>query len=66
MFDWLFGTLLIPGAEPERLTFGVEAEGERPHSAEGAVITPFVRVWRMHRAPLPKGAETIAKRSLAG
>ena len=47
VFDWLFGTLLIPGAEPERLTFGVEAEGERPHSAEGAVIAPFVRVWRM-------------------
>ena len=54
VFDWLFGTLLIPAAEPERLTFGVDAEGERPHSMEGVVITPFVRLWERYRAPRPK------------
>jgi len=49
LFDWLFGTLLIPAAEPQRLTFGVEAQGERPHSVEGVVISPFARVWAMAR-----------------
>jgi len=55
VFDWLFGTLLVPEAEPERLVFGVDAEGERPHSVEGAAITPFVRVWKRFRTPLPEG-----------
>jgi len=53
VFDWLFGTLLIPAAEPQRLTFGVEAQGERPHSMEGVVLTPFVRVWRVVLSPAP-------------
>ena len=47
LFDWLFGTLLIPTAEPQRLTFGVEAEDERPHSMEGVVLAPLVRLWAM-------------------
>jgi sterol desaturase/sphingolipid hydroxylase (fatty acid hydroxylase superfamily) len=52
LFDWLFGTLLIPAAEPQRLTFGVDAQGERPHSMEGVVLTPFVRLWAMARPRL--------------
>jgi len=55
VFDWLFGTLLIPAAEPQRLTFGVEAKGERPQSMEGVVLTPFARLWRRQRTPLPQG-----------
>ena len=58
VFDWLFGTLLIPTAEPQRLAFGVDAEGERPHSVEGAVLTPLMRLWRMVRggsSSLPAG-----------
>jgi sterol desaturase/sphingolipid hydroxylase (fatty acid hydroxylase superfamily) len=62
LFDWLFGTLLIPQAEPERLVFGVDAEGERPHSVEGAAITPFVRVWRMGRTQLDTLAPPIVER----
>jgi len=55
VFDWLFGTLLIPTAEPQRLTFGVEAEVERQQSMEGVVLTPFARLWRHQRTPLPEG-----------
>ena len=36
--NWLFGTLLIPTAEPQRLAFGADTEGERPHSLEGVVL----------------------------
>ena len=53
VFDWLFGTLLIPAAEPQRLTFGADTEGERPHSMEGVVLTPFARLWRMAFGPAP-------------
>jgi len=52
LFDWLFGTLLIPAAEPQRLTFGVEAQGERPHSMEGVVVTPFARLWGLAKPRL--------------
>ncbi len=55
VFDWLFGTLLIPTSEPQRLTFGVEADGERQQSMEGVVLTPFARLWRRQRTPLPEG-----------
>jgi sterol desaturase/sphingolipid hydroxylase (fatty acid hydroxylase superfamily) len=64
LFDWLFGTLLIPEAEPQRLTFGVDAEGERPHSMQGVVLAPFRRLWAMARrrsAALPeREAQTVA------
>ena len=65
VFDWMFGTLLVPTAEPQRLTFGADTEGERPHSMEGVVITPFVRLWRRNRTPLPKG-EGGAQAELGG
>jgi sterol desaturase/sphingolipid hydroxylase (fatty acid hydroxylase superfamily) len=45
VFDWLFGTLLIPDSKPQRLTFGADPQGERPHSIEGLALTPFVRLW---------------------
>jgi len=57
VFDWLFGTLLIPEAAPQRLTFGVDAAGERPHSMEGVVLTPFVRLWAMARVRLSRRSQ---------
>ena len=42
IFDWAFGTLLIPDARPPRLVFGVEPRGENPHSVLGAAVAPFL------------------------
>ncbi|MBV9511293.1 MAG: sterol desaturase family protein [Caulobacteraceae bacterium] len=65
LWDWLFGTLLIPSRERERLSFGVEAKGERPHSLVGVAVTPFVRAWASLRpapaaAQVPPGEEAVA------
>ena len=43
IWDWLFGTLLIPAARRERLTFGVAPDGEDVHSVTGGLITPVLR-----------------------
>lgn len=40
VFDWLAGTLYIPQAKREALTFGVEGVRD-PHSVTGALIQPF-------------------------
>jgi len=42
VWDWLAGTLYIPTARRERITFGVGATIERPQSVTGVLITPFV------------------------
>lgn len=40
VFDWLAGTLHIPQAKREPLTFGVEGM-VNPHSVHGALVAPF-------------------------
>lgn len=49
IWDWLFGTLYVPGKQPEKLTFGVAAEpGEegRVHSVARGLVMPFGRALR--------------------
>lgn len=41
LFDWLFGTLRLPQPRREAIIYGVEPEGEDPHSITGGLITPF-------------------------
>lgn len=43
VFDWAFGTLVVPRQAREQLRFGVEAFGTDPHSIRGSLIDPFVR-----------------------
>ncbi len=43
VWDWMFGTLYIPGAEPEVLEFGVEPDRENAHTIRGELIAPFGR-----------------------
>jgi sterol desaturase/sphingolipid hydroxylase (fatty acid hydroxylase superfamily) len=43
LWDLLFGTLYIPAAQRERLTYGVEGEGHDVHSVTGTLITPMIR-----------------------
>jgi sterol desaturase/sphingolipid hydroxylase (fatty acid hydroxylase superfamily) len=41
VWDWLFGTLVIPERRRQKLTFGVTGY-EAPHTFKGAVVDPFV------------------------
>ena len=47
VFDWAFGTLLIPTAKRQHLVFGVEPGQASPHTITGALVTPFVRAARV-------------------
>jgi len=46
MFDRMFGTLHVPTAKRETLTFGVTGLGYNPHGFTGAVLMPFVDAGR--------------------
>jgi sterol desaturase/sphingolipid hydroxylase (fatty acid hydroxylase superfamily) len=47
LFDWLFGTLHIPEARREPLTFGVPGETEAAHGVTGSLITPLLNAARV-------------------
>jgi sterol desaturase/sphingolipid hydroxylase (fatty acid hydroxylase superfamily) len=57
VWDWMFGTLILPDAVRGKLTFGADVEGDRytPHSIAGSLVWPFVRAARrlMPRAARP-------------
>jgi sterol desaturase/sphingolipid hydroxylase (fatty acid hydroxylase superfamily) len=40
LWDWMFGTLEIPSVENPRLVYGVDQEGEDPHSVTTLLISP--------------------------
>ena len=50
IFDWLFGTLLIPTRQRPRLNFGVQSASAEPHGITATLITPFTRAF----ATLPR------------
>jgi sterol desaturase/sphingolipid hydroxylase (fatty acid hydroxylase superfamily) len=41
VWDWLAGTLYVPSATRQRISFGVGAEIPRRHSFTGTLLTPF-------------------------
>jgi sterol desaturase/sphingolipid hydroxylase (fatty acid hydroxylase superfamily) len=43
IWDWMFGTLYIPAAEPEKLEFGVEPDRPHAHTVRGELLAPFGR-----------------------
>jgi sterol desaturase/sphingolipid hydroxylase (fatty acid hydroxylase superfamily) len=43
VWDWLFGTLYLPGARREPLVFGVAGETAAAHGVIGSLITPMVK-----------------------
>jgi sterol desaturase/sphingolipid hydroxylase (fatty acid hydroxylase superfamily) len=70
VWDWLFGTLYVPGKEPEHLTFGVATDGRDEHTITEAYIAPVVRAarhvaalgGRVQEAPtLPGGAAAASR-----
>jgi sterol desaturase/sphingolipid hydroxylase (fatty acid hydroxylase superfamily) len=54
LWDWMFGTLYVPGKEPEKLSFGVDPDDARVHTITGAYLDPFVRAAAVVRGALPK------------
>jgi len=43
LWDWLFGTLMLPEKKRQNLVFGVEPGQHSPHTITGCLVTPFVR-----------------------
>jgi sterol desaturase/sphingolipid hydroxylase (fatty acid hydroxylase superfamily) len=43
LWDWVFGTLYVPAAEPEKLEFGVEPDRPNAHTIRGELLAPFAR-----------------------
>jgi sterol desaturase/sphingolipid hydroxylase (fatty acid hydroxylase superfamily) len=43
LWDWVFGTLYVPAAEPEKLEFGVEPDRPAAHTIRGEFLAPFGR-----------------------
>jgi sterol desaturase/sphingolipid hydroxylase (fatty acid hydroxylase superfamily) len=53
LWDWMFGTLYVPGKQKEKLTFGVEADRFPAHTITGELIAPFIRAGAVLRKMLP-------------
>ncbi|MEI7805905.1 MAG: sterol desaturase family protein [Hyphomicrobiales bacterium] len=46
IWDWLFGTLHVPGKQPEKLTFGVEPAYADAHTITGEFLSPMGRAFK--------------------
>jgi sterol desaturase/sphingolipid hydroxylase (fatty acid hydroxylase superfamily) len=54
LWDWMFGTLYVPGKEKEKLSFGAEQDDYQAHTISGELIAPFIRAGRVARRMLPR------------
>lgn len=65
IWDWMFGTLVVPQKESPRLAFGVEEPGVDPHSVTELLLTPFrdVAVALLPQAPAQEALEKRAELS---
>ncbi len=60
VWDWMFGTLILPSRSKRPGRLGTEAEhGEDPHSAIGSLIVPFARAFRRLTAPFKRGEDRV-------
>jgi sterol desaturase/sphingolipid hydroxylase (fatty acid hydroxylase superfamily) len=58
VWDWLFGTLYVPARTPERLTFGVEADGRDAQTISEAYLASFSRAARVLRRSAAQASAT--------
>jgi len=63
IYDWLFGTLVMPAKESPRLAFGVEEPGVDPHSVTELVVSPFrnVAAALVPKVPVPEAPVVLEK-----
>jgi sterol desaturase/sphingolipid hydroxylase (fatty acid hydroxylase superfamily) len=54
LWDWMFGTLYVPGKAPERLSFGVEPDNAAVHTLTGAYVEPVLRAAALVRGALQR------------
>lgn len=47
VFDWAFGTLLVPTKQRQKLVFGVTQEGAPKHDLNEGLVQPFVEAARL-------------------
>lgn len=68
VWDWLFGTLYVTGAQPEALRFGTaEQDHERYLTITGLIVTPFIDTARkLQREKRPQAAHDIAETDQPG
>jgi sterol desaturase/sphingolipid hydroxylase (fatty acid hydroxylase superfamily) len=63
LWDWMFGTLYVPGAEREKLTFGFENH-PNAHTVKGELVEPLINaarhIWPKRAAAI--SAITVAER----
>lgn len=52
LWDWMFGTLYVPGKEREALRFGVEPDRFPAHTVTGELVAPFIRAGAALRSSL--------------
>lgn len=56
LWDWLFGTLYLPGKEREVIEFGVAGADRQEHATLlAAYFVPFVNCWRIVRGAFGRG-----------
>jgi len=62
IWDWMFGTLYMPGRTRQKLDFGVEPKGQEAHTVRGGLIAPVLHaVSHLRRKAAPA---TVSDRSL--
>ena len=59
LWDWLFGTLYVPSARREKLTFGVEPGYADAHTITGEFLSPIGRSGSALLALIPKRAPNL-------
>jgi sterol desaturase/sphingolipid hydroxylase (fatty acid hydroxylase superfamily) len=67
LWDWMFGTLYVPGKEREKLIFGVAPDRFPAHTITGELVAPFIRgaaylrTMLLRRPPALPAASTHAR-----
>ncbi len=61
IWDWLFGTLYVPGKAREKLVFGVEPKSADAHTIMGGLVSPFGRSFSQLKATLGLRATLAAQ-----
>jgi sterol desaturase/sphingolipid hydroxylase (fatty acid hydroxylase superfamily) len=60
VWDWMFGTLYVPGRAAERLSFGVDPNDTEVHTITGCYVTPVRRALSHIKVPLQKQSPRLA------
>ena len=61
LWDWMFGTLYVPGKQQEKLSFGAEKDEYPAHTISGELIAPFIRAARVARRMLPRLTSSLRR-----